>query len=86
MAERLVLSKIILDFHPKKKHSLYMKPINEEDIALLANAKCAFVSVNGQKVDLEETEFINIEEDIHGRDLMTFSYKGKEYQSYLTAN
>jgi hypothetical protein len=52
----------------------------------LNNPQSSYVSVNGQKIDIEETEFINIEEDIYGRDLMTFSYKGKEYQSYVTTN
>lgn len=46
----------------------------------------AFVSVNGEKIPMSQTEFITIEEDIQGRDLVTFSYKGKEYQSYVTTN
>lgn len=33
--------------------------------------------------DSNEIEFLNIEEDFHGRDLMTFNYKGKEYKSLV---
>tara|TARA_B100001939_G_C16905583_1_gene602130 strand:- start:1059 stop:1220 length:162 start_codon:yes stop_codon:yes gene_type:complete len=33
--------------------------------------------------DSNEIEFLNIEEDFHGRDVMTFLYKGKEYKSLV---
>ena len=41
-----------------------------------------YVYVNGEKVDEQEVEVLNIEEDMQGRDLLTFAYKGKEYKSY----
>lgn len=44
----------------------------------------SYVYVNGEKIDVEKVEFLNIEEDISGRDLMTFIYEGKEYQSFIT--
>jgi hypothetical protein len=60
-----------------------IKPVlGDEDFP----TKRAFVFVNGEKIPMSQTEFITIEEDIHGRDLMTFSYKGKEYHSHITTN
>jgi hypothetical protein len=52
----------------------------------MENPKPCYVFVNGEKVDVEETQFVNIEEDISGRDLMTFTYKGKEYKSFVLAS
>jgi len=45
-----------------------------------------YVIVDGEKIRVDETEFINIEEDMQGRDLMTFKYKGIQYQSYILRN
>lgn len=44
-----------------------------------------FVKVNDEDIpsDSKKIEFIDIEEDIYGRDLMTFEYQGKTYQSYV---
>jgi hypothetical protein len=42
-----------------------------------------FVIVKGEMISVDKVEFIDIEEDISGRDLMTFEYKGKVYQSYI---
>ena len=42
-----------------------------------------YVIVNGEKVKANDVEFVNIEEDFQGRDLLTFNYKGKQYQSYI---
>ena len=41
-----------------------------------------YVYVNQERVNEQEVEVLNIEEDIQGRDLLTFAYKGKEYKSY----
>lgn len=42
-----------------------------------------WVKAGSEWVDLnsEEVEFLNVEEDQFGRDLITFSYKGVEYMS-----
>ena len=45
--------------------------------------KNPYVIVDGEYVHMDDVEFLNIEEDISGRDLVTFKYKGKEYQSYV---
>ena len=34
---------------------------------------------------VDSVEFLNIEEDIQGRDVMTFEYNGKEYKSFVFA-
>jgi hypothetical protein len=36
---------------------------------------------NAEWIPLDSTEFLNIEEDIHGQDIVTFNHKGKTYQS-----
>ena len=41
-----------------------------------------YVYVNQERVNEQEVEVLNIEEDMQGRDLLTFVYKGKEYKSY----
>lgn len=44
----------------------------------------AYVSVDGQDIPSDSVEFLDIEEDgLTGRDLMTFNYKGKKYQSLV---
>lgn len=40
-----------------------------------------YVVVNGERVLVKDVEFLNIEEDIFGRDVMTFEYKGEVYKS-----
>jgi archaellum component FlaG (FlaF/FlaG flagellin family) len=42
-----------------------------------------FVLVDGEQVDLADTEFVDIEEDSLGRDLMTFNYKEATYKSLV---
>lgn len=42
-----------------------------------------YVIVDGEKIKATEVETLNIEEDISGRDLLTFEYKGKQYKSYV---
>ena len=41
-----------------------------------------YVYVDGERVDEKEVEVLNIEEDMQGQDLLTFTYKGKKYTSY----
>jgi hypothetical protein len=42
---------------------------------------CAII--DGEFVPVENLETINIEEDISGRDLVTFKWKGQERQSFV---
>lgn len=42
-----------------------------------------YVIVDGEKVRTDLVEVTDIEEDMLGRDLATFVYKGKTYQSYV---
>lgn len=42
-----------------------------------------YVIADGDRLDAKDVEFINIEEDMQGRDLLTFRYKDKIYQSYI---
>lgn len=44
----------------------------------------AFVFVSGVEVRLDDVEFLNVEEDISGRDLVTFIYEGKTLTSFVT--
>lgn len=45
-----------------------------------------YVNVNGQEVNVSDVEFINIEEDLTGRDLMTFAFEGEVRKSYVTSH
>lgn len=36
---------------------------------------------NGERINVSDVEFMDIAEDIYGRDIMTFKYKGKVYSS-----
>ena len=46
--------------------------------------RISMVTVKGEQIPLDDCEFLNIEEDMSGRDLVTFKYKGIEYQSFVT--
>ena len=37
----------------------------------------------GNWIPLDQTEFLNIEENIYGEDVVTFNYKNKEYKSKI---
>ena len=41
----------------------------------------SFVIVKGDRIPTEEVEFLNIEEDFEGADVMTFNYNGQQYSS-----
>jgi hypothetical protein len=43
----------------------------------------AFVLVNGERVNVKDVETLDISEDFHGRDVLTFMYNGKRYESYI---
>jgi hypothetical protein len=55
----------------------------EEDICNWMPEEISCVIVNGENIPVDNVEFLNIEEDIHGRDLMTFMYNGERKQSYI---
>lgn len=44
-----------------------------------------YVNINGREVNVSDVEFINIEEDLTGRDLMTFAFEGVIRKSYVTS-
>lgn len=41
------------------------------------------VVVEGEHIPVDNVEFINIEEDVTGKDLMTFKYNGQTKKSYI---
>jgi hypothetical protein len=43
----------------------------------------SYVYINGEAVLCDDVEFLNIEEDISGRDLMTFRYQNKTLSSFI---
>ena len=45
--------------------------------------KQGYVIVNGDYVSVDAVEFLDISEDITGRDLMTFIYNGETRQSFV---
>jgi len=42
------------------------------------------ISYKGEWMPLSKVEFVNIEEDFSGRDLVTFRKDGREHQSFVT--
>jgi hypothetical protein len=45
------------------------------------DAPVPHVMVNQEWIPVDETEFLNISEDLFGRDVYEFKYKGKYYSS-----
>ena len=45
--------------------------------------RVSYVFVDGDSIPLNDVEFLNIEEDIHGRDVITFNHNGQEYKSLV---
>jgi hypothetical protein len=43
----------------------------------------SFVIVDGEEVLLDHVEFLNVEEHISGKDLVTFIYNGEVKQSFV---
>jgi hypothetical protein len=43
----------------------------------------SYVLVNGEEILLDDVEFLNIEEDVSGRDLVTFTYNGETKKSFV---
>jgi hypothetical protein len=55
----------------------------EDDICNWLPEEISCVIVNGEKIPVDNVEFVDITEDINGRDLMTFIYLGEKRQSYV---
>ena len=49
----------------------------------MSHSQIPYVTLNGELIRLDNVEFLNIEEDISGRDLVTFEYEGETHQSYV---
>lgn len=44
----------------------------------------SYVSVAGESIPVDDVTFLDIEEDIMGKDVMTFEYLGVTHTSYIT--
>lgn len=62
---------------------LYIVCGMEDEICNWIPEEISCVIVNGEHISVDNVEFLNIEEDIHGRDLMTFMYNGERKQSNI---
>ena len=51
--------------------------MNEE----IYGERTSYVIVDGEYVKVSDTTFLNISEDIYGRDVYEFEYNGKQYSS-----
>jgi len=55
----------------------------EEDICNWIPEEISCVIVNGEKISVDNIEFLDVEEDTNGRDLVTFMYLGEKRKSYV---
>jgi hypothetical protein len=55
----------------------------EEDICNWIAEEISCVIVDGEKIPVDNVEFLDISEDIYGRDLITFMYNGERKQSLV---
>jgi len=55
----------------------------EEDIANWMPEQVSCVIVDREYIPIDNVEFLNVEEYIDGRDLVTFKYGGKERKSHV---
>jgi hypothetical protein len=53
-------------------------------VKIQQDRQTAMVTINGERIPLDDCEFLNVEEDMSGRDLVTFKYQDVEYQSFVT--
>lgn len=49
----------------------------------MSQPQIPYVMLNGEEIRLDNVEFLNIEEDMNGRDLVTFKHEGETRQSYV---
>jgi len=55
----------------------------ELEMSLMMHKRKPYVIVEGELIPQEQTEFVNIEEDFNGRDVVTFNYHGVQYKSWV---
>lgn len=55
----------------------------EEDICNWLPVEISCVVVQGEKIPVDNVKILDIEEDIHGRDLVSFMYNGEKKQSHV---
>lgn len=55
----------------------------EEEICNWMPEEVSCVIVDGEKIPIDNVEFLNVEEDLYGRDLVSFIYEGKERKSLV---
>lgn len=56
---------------------------NKEEDFQDTDCRKSFVIVKGKLIDASMVEFLNISEDLHGRDCMTFIYDGNQHESLV---
>ncbi len=56
---------------------------NWEDWGYEESERISCVLVEGDWIPVNTVEVLNIEEDLYGRDLITFNYKEQEYKSLI---
>jgi hypothetical protein len=56
---------------------------NWEDWGYEESERMSCVLVEGDWIPVNTVEILNIEEDLYGRDLVTFNYKKQEYKSLV---
>ena len=49
----------------------------------MSQPQIPYIILDGEEIRLTEVEFLNVEEGIDGRDLITFMYEGETHQSYV---
>ena len=49
----------------------------------MSQPQLPYVFVKGEEIRLDNVEFLNVEEDMNGRDLVTFKHEGETRQSYV---
>lgn len=52
-----------------------------DDIDFISNRRPMTVVVDGKYIPVDKVEFVDIAEDVFGRDEMTFNYEGKQHKS-----
>ena len=77
------MKKTLLDMNTKHDEIDMMLPDDGLWESEYGYQATSYVSVDGEYVPVDEVEFLDIEEDIMGKDLMTFKYAGKKMTSYI---
>ena len=49
----------------------------------MSQPQIPYVILDGKEIRLDNVEFLNVEEDSNGRDLITFEHEGERHQSYV---